>query len=58
MESPGNECRYDALLTKVVACYDSKLAIAGDYRGRILLWDGKLSATVRPLELVTQAKAR
>jgi Planctomycete cytochrome C/WD domain, G-beta repeat len=49
---------YDALLTKVVARYDSKLAIAGDYRGRILLWDGKLSATIGPQELVTQAKAR
>jgi WD40 repeat protein len=48
----------DALLTKVVARYDSKLAIAGDYKGRILLWDGKLSATIGPQELVTQAKAR
>jgi WD40 repeat protein len=33
----------DALLPKVVAPYDSKLVIAGDYKGRILLWDGKLS---------------
>jgi hypothetical protein len=40
------------LLTKVVARYDSKLAIAGDYKGRILLWDGKLSATIGPRELV------
>ena len=45
---------YDALLTKVVARYDGKLAIAGDYKGRILLWDGKLSATVGPLELATR----
>jgi hypothetical protein len=49
---------YDALLTKVVARFDSKLAIAGDYKGRIQLWDGKLSATIGPQELVTQAKAR
>jgi WD40 repeat protein len=42
---------YDALLTKVVARYDSKLAIAGDYKGRILLWDGKLSAAISPQEL-------
>jgi hypothetical protein len=46
---------YDALLTKVVARYDSKLAIAGDYKGQILLWDGKLSATIGPDELVAQA---
>lgn len=31
----------DTLLTKVAASFDSKLAIAGDYAGRILLWDGK-----------------
>jgi Planctomycete cytochrome C/WD domain, G-beta repeat len=28
------------LLTKVTASYDSKVTIAGDYKGRILLWDG------------------
>jgi WD40 repeat protein len=30
----------DALLTKVTASFDSKLAVAGDYLGRVLLWDG------------------
>jgi hypothetical protein len=49
---------YDALLTKVAVRYDSKLAVAGDYKGQIQLWDGKLSATVGPQELVTQAKSR
>jgi hypothetical protein len=29
------------LLTKVTASFDSKVAVAGDYRGRVLLWDGK-----------------
>jgi hypothetical protein len=29
------------LLTKVTASFDSKLTVAGDYKGRILLWDGK-----------------
>jgi WD40 repeat protein len=49
---------YDALLTKVVARYDSKIAIAGDCKSRILLGDGKLSATVGSQELVAQAKVR
>lgn len=31
----------DALLTKAAASFDSKLAIAGDFRGRLQLWDGK-----------------
>jgi WD40 repeat protein len=31
----------DALLTKVTASFDSKITIAGDYQGRIWLWDGK-----------------
>jgi hypothetical protein len=34
------------LLTKVTASFDSKIAIAGDYKGRVLLWDGK---QVKPL---------
>jgi hypothetical protein len=36
----------DALLTKVAASYDGKLAIAGDYQGRILIWDGRQSSAV------------
>jgi len=39
---------FDALTTKVVARYDSKLVIAGDYQGRLQLWDGRLSATIDP----------
>lgn len=31
----------DAILTKAAAGFDGRLAIAGDFRGRILLWDGK-----------------
>ena len=33
----------EALLTKVAASYDSKLTIAGDYQGHVILWDGKQS---------------
>ena len=29
------------LLTKVTSSFDSKVTIAGDYKGHILLWDGK-----------------
>ena len=29
------------LLTKVTASFDSKFAVAGDYKGKVLLWDGK-----------------
>jgi len=39
---------FDTLPTKVAARYDSKLVIAGDYQGRLLLWDGRLSATIDP----------
>ena len=34
-------------LLKVVARYDGKVTLAGDYKGRILLWEGKPSATER-----------
>jgi WD40 repeat protein len=34
--SPAN----DALLTKVVASSDGKVAIAGDYNGKVMVWDG------------------
>jgi hypothetical protein len=30
----------DALLTKVAASFDGKLFVAGDYAGKVLLWDG------------------
>lgn len=35
------------LLTKVTASFDSKITIAGDYKGRVLLWDG--GKQVKPL---------
>ena len=45
----GASTKAEALLTKVAASFDGKLAIAGDYRGRVALWDGKqLSYLDRP----------
>ena len=35
-----------ALLTKVAASFDGKLAIAGDYRGNLVIWDGAKAVTV------------
>jgi len=37
-----------AMLTKVAVSADGKLIIAGDYQGRIILWDGKQPVTVVP----------
>lgn len=31
----------DALLTKAAVSFDSKLALGGDFRGRVQVWDGK-----------------
>jgi hypothetical protein len=45
-----------ALLTKVAASADSKLAIAGDSEGNVLLWDGAKLATVAVHSVVTEAK--
>jgi WD40 repeat protein len=42
----GASTKADALLTKVTASFDGKLAIAGDYKGRLVFWDGK-QLTVR-----------
>jgi WD40 repeat protein len=36
----------DALLTKVAVSFDGKLAVAGDYQGRIVIWDGEKAATL------------
>lgn len=45
----GASSKDAALLTKVTASFDGKLAIAGDYRGQIALWDGKqLTYLTRP----------
>ena len=46
----------DALLTKVAAAFDGKLTIAGDYNGRVLLWDGKKTFTLATQSLVAQAR--
>jgi hypothetical protein len=35
----------DTLLTKVAVSFDGKLAIAGDYLGRIVIWDGQKAQT-------------
>ena len=45
----GASTKAEALLTKVAASFDGKLVIAGDYHGRLALWDGKqLSYLDRP----------
>jgi len=35
----GASVASDSLLTKVTGCYGGKIVVAGDYEGRILLWD-------------------
>ena len=45
----------DALLTKAAASYNSKLAIAGDYDGKVLLFDGKQITTIPPHAAVARA---
>jgi WD40 repeat protein len=37
----------DALLTRVAASADGKLLVAGDYQGRVILWDGARTAVLR-----------
>jgi hypothetical protein len=34
------------MLTKVAVSFDGKLATAGDYQGRIVIWDGQKAATL------------
>ena len=43
----GASAKNDALLTKVAASADSKLFIAGDYQGKVIVWDGEKSAVLR-----------
>jgi hypothetical protein len=38
--------RAEELLTKVTVSFDGKLAIAGDYQGRIVIWDGQKAVTL------------
>ena len=45
-----------ALLTKVAASFDSKYFIAGDFEGKLILFDGKASKTVDPRTAVTSAQ--
>jgi WD40 repeat protein len=45
-----------ALLTKVAVSFDGNLCIAGDFQGRLLIWDGKGSVTLSPHALVTAAR--
>src|SRR5581483_7940812 len=43
-KTAGASPKCDALLTKVAASFDGKLIVAGDFRGRLVLWDGKQTA--------------
>jgi hypothetical protein len=54
-KAKGASAPDDVLLTKVAGACDGKLAIAGDYDGRLLVWDGRKTATVTPRTLVAQA---
>lgn len=45
-----------ALLTRVAVASDGKLFLAGDFQGRLLIWDGKAMATVSPHALVTASR--
>jgi WD40 repeat protein len=36
----------EAMLTKVAVSFDGKLAIAGDYQGRLVIWDGQKAVTL------------
>lgn len=45
-----------ALLTKVAVSSDGKLCIAGDFQGRVIIWDGKASMTLGPQALVTASR--
>ncbi|MDR3703847.1 MAG: hypothetical protein P4L56_29630 [Candidatus Sulfopaludibacter sp.] len=45
-----------ALLTKVAVSADGRLCIAGDFQGRLLIWDGNGMVTLSPKALVTAAR--
>jgi len=52
----GASAKYDALLTKVAASWNGKLIVAGDYSGRIQIWDGQKSSTVSTLSASVGSK--
>ena len=43
----GASAANDALLTKVAASSDGKLTIAGDYNGKVIVWDGAKTVVLR-----------
>ena len=47
----------DALLTKVASSADGKLFVAGDYQGKVILWDGAKIAMLRGQTASTAAPA-
>lgn len=46
-KAQGASTANDALLTKVAASSDGKLAIAGDYSGKVIVWDGATTVVLR-----------
>jgi WD40 repeat protein len=46
-----------AMLTKITASYDSKLALAGDYEGHIQVWDGKKLSIWTPENVASTSPA-
>ncbi len=40
-KAAGASPKCEALLTKVAASFDGKLVVAGDFRGKLRVWDGK-----------------
>jgi len=52
--SPAN----DALLTKVAPSPDAKLFLAGDYQGKLVLWDGSKLSTLRAPVISSAAATR
>jgi len=45
-----------ALLTKVAVSFDGKIAIAGDYLGNLILWDGGKAVTVAAQASIAAAR--
>uniref|UniRef100_Q01WH2 WD-40 repeat protein n=1 Tax=Solibacter usitatus (strain Ellin6076) TaxID=234267 RepID=Q01WH2_SOLUE len=43
----GASAANDALLTKVAVSSDGKLTIAGDYNGKVIVWDGATTVVLR-----------